>query len=131
MVPAARAADLHDVDGEIRVRRRQLLDLRRGTGRAGCRPEAGTEDPGHLHEAFLAADRAGRVARLAVISRGAQQVRARVADVHDAHAAGLDVGEQRTTLQRVVDDLSLGAHPGQGTRRRRTTTRTRRRPPLR
>ena len=53
---------------------------------------------------------------LAVEPRSLQQVRGGVADVGDRDPTGVDVREQRTALQRVVDHLSLGAHPRHSTR---------------
>ena len=74
------------------------------------------EDPGDEGEPLLAADRAHLFRGLTVESGGPEQVRPRITDLLDGDATGVDVGEQRTALQRVVHHLTLGTHPGQGTR---------------
>ena len=84
-------------------------DLRTIASRTGSKPAA--EDPGDLGQPLLAADRTGAVRGRTMEACGSQQVRAGVADLADTDPAGMDVGEQRPTLQRVVDDLPLGAHP--------------------
>jgi hypothetical protein len=69
------------------------------------------EDPRDLAQALLAADRAGAIGGLTVKTCCSEQVRAGVAHLGDTDPTGVDVCEQRTALQRVVDHLPLGAHP--------------------
>jgi len=116
MVPPAGAADLHLVDGEVGVPPREPLELVRAPGRTSGLPQHVTEDPRHEGEPLLAADRARLLRGLAVKPGGAEQVGPRIADLLHGDATGVDVREQRTALQRVVDHLSLGTHPRQGTR---------------
>lgn len=110
MVPVAGAADLDDVDGELRRAGCQLVQLVRGAGRTGRVLQALAEHPGHLGESLLAADRTGHLGGLAVEPGGAQQVRTGIADRRDTGPTGVDISEQRTALQRVVDDLSGVSH---------------------
>ena len=116
MVPPAGAADLHLVDGEVGVQRREPLELVRAPGRTRGLPQRVTEDPRHEGESLLAADRARLLRGLAVKAGGAEQVGPRIADLLHGDTTGVDVREQRTALQRIVDHLSLGTHPRQGTR---------------
>src|SRR5699024_2225844 len=89
MVPAAGAADLHLMHGELLLHRRKAFQLLDGTGGAGHPPQPLTEDPGYECQRLLAADGADDLAHPAVESRRAQQVRAGVADlVHAGAAAG-------------------------------------------
>jgi hypothetical protein len=116
MVPPAAAADLHDMDGEVVVERCEAFELVPPACRTRRVPQRVAEDPRHERDALLAADRAGLLGGLAVKPRSLQQVRSGIADVRDRDPTGVDVREQRTALQRVVDHLSLGAHPRHSTR---------------
>ena len=104
------------MDGEVGVGRREPLEFVRASGSTGSVPQRVAEDPRDEREPLLPADRTGLVRGLAVEPGGTEQVGPRIADLLDGDATGVDVREQRTALQRVVDHLSLGTHPGQGTR---------------
>ena len=58
MVPPAGAADLHLVDGEVGVQRREALELVRVAWPARRLPQRIAEDPRDEREPLLAADRA-------------------------------------------------------------------------
>jgi len=115
MVPPAGGADLDDVDAELTVHRLELGQLAGRFCLPGHVPQLVAVHVVHVGEAVLAADGAGRVGDDTVVFRGPLQVGVGVAGLGCAHPAGPDLGEQRATLQRVVDDLPAGVHAGKGT----------------
>ena len=94
---------------------RQHHQLLGCAGRSGDGAEVVAEHPRHQRELFLAADRARHRTGLAVVLRGAQQVGIGVADLRDAGASRVHLGQQGPPLERVVHHLSLQSHDDQST----------------
>ena len=115
MVPAARPAHLDDKNAELLVQTRHPMELVGGPSGPSRMLELVTVHPRDQRQGLLAAHGAGDRARLTVELRRSQEVRGRVADLGEADPAGIDLREQRTPLQRVVHDLSLGPHAQQTT----------------
>lgn len=111
MIPSTRPADLDHVHRELGMMGGELLELLGTTGRAGDLTQPLPEHPGDLGQLLLAADRAGPLHRLAVETGGALQVGTRVTDRGEGRTTGLDVRQERTSLQGVVHHLSRAEHP--------------------
>lgn len=115
MVPLAGAAHLDDVDRELLEAGRQQDQFLGAAGRPGDRTEVLTEHPRHQRQWLLAADRAHDRALFSMELRRAQQVGVGIADLGDAGAAGVDLGQQGPPPERVVHHLSLKTHGDQST----------------
>lgn len=115
MVPAAGAAHLHHVDGERLLAVCQAVEFFGGSGRPGHLAELLAEHPRNESDLLFSADRADHIAALAVEFRGPQQVGAGIAHFRDAASTGVDLGEQRPPLQRVIHHLPLCSHAFQST----------------
>jgi hypothetical protein len=57
------------------------------------------------------------LSRLTEVTRRSDEVRRGVADLQRGEPSGVDVTQQSTPLEGVVDELPLGSHPGKGTPR--------------
>jgi len=105
-----RPANLHDVDGELREQPCHPGEFILRT----CRPshvlQLVTVNPGDQRQRLFAADRARPFARFSVEFGGPEQVRTGITHVVGADASGVDAGEQRAALQRVLHDLPLVSH---------------------
>ena len=122
MIPAAGAAYLHHVYGELVVAGSQQDQFLSCSRRPRHSTEMVAEDPRHQRQLFLAADRAHHRTGLPMEFRGTQQVGVGVADLRDAGASRIDLGQQGPAPKRVVHHLSLQSHGDQSTsamRRRR------------
>ena len=115
VIPAAGAAYLHHVYGELVVAGGQQDQLLGGARRTRHGAEMVTEHPRHQRELFLAADRAHHRTGLPMELRGPQQVRIGVADLRDAGASRVDLGQQGPPPKRIVHHLSLQSHDDQST----------------
>ena len=115
MVPTARATHFNHVHVELAVKRGHPAQFVRCARGAGSVLQLVPVHPGDQRQRLLAADRAGHLARPAVEFRRPQQVGAGVADLGGSDAARVDLGEQRSALQRVVHHLPLGSHVQQRT----------------
>src|SRR6478609_9167466 len=111
MVPAARLAHLENVDPDLAVLVRHLLDVAAGLDPPGVLAELLAEDVVEMGHLALAAHRARRLDGLAVVLGRQHRVGVRVADVvHRRSAAVEQRRELGSALQRVVDDRPLGPH---------------------
>lgn len=115
MVPAAGAAHLHHVDGERLLAVCQAIEFFGGSGRPGHLAELLAEHPRNESDLLFSADRADHIAALAVEFRGPQQVGTGIAHFRDTASTGVDLGEQRPPLQRVIHHLPLCSHAFQST----------------
>ena len=115
MIPAAGAAYLHHVYGELVVFGGQQDQLLCGAGRSGYRAEMVAKHPRHQRQLFLAADRAHDRAGLAVELRCSKQVRIGVADFRDTRAPRVHLGQQGSPPEGVIHHLSLQSHEDQST----------------
>ncbi len=80
MVPAASAADLHDVHAELAGYWRHFGDLPSGAGLSGANLPAVTKNVMHEIDVLPRADRAGALGGVTVIRRGLLQVRLCITD---------------------------------------------------
>src|SRR5215203_2780246 len=110
MIPPAGATHLDHVDLELPVVHPHPVQLGDRLGLAAGGPELVAVHVVDVDQPLLAADRAGLLARLAVVAGGVQQVRVGVARIEGTGPPGVEVGEDRAPLQRVVHDLSTGPH---------------------
>ena len=90
-------------------------ELVRGPGRAVHRPELLPEHPGDQRELLLPADGARRVGRPTVKLGRSKEVGIGVTDLGHRRPSGVDLGEQRLALQRVVHHLPFESHDVQST----------------
>src|SRR4051812_37565928 len=110
VVPAATAADLDRVDGELVLRGVHAGQFRPRLRLPGHRTQPVAVDIADEGQPFSAADRARGVGRLAVVLRGPGQVGARVADLEQTGPSRVHLGDERTPLQRVVHHRPSSGH---------------------
>ncbi len=115
MIPAAGAAYLHHMYGELVKAGCQQDQLLGGARRSGNGAQMVAEHPRHQSELLLAADRTRHRTGLPVELRGSQQIGVGVADLRDAGASRVDLRQQGPPPKRVVHHLSLQSHADQST----------------
>src|SRR5919197_998884 len=110
VVPIAAEAHLDDEDLEFPVRHREHRKLCPAPRLAGAVTQLVAVYVVHLPEVLAAAHRAPDVGRLPVVLGGVLQVRRSVAHLVHTDATRVDLTQQRSLLERVVDHLPLGTH---------------------
>ena len=106
MVPATVPTYLDDVDVKLREAPSQVSQLTHGLGLARRMSQSVAVHVVDMTEARPATHRATLCAALAVMARGQLQVGMGITDFGGGDPSMGKVGEYRTPLQRVVDDIA-------------------------